>query len=106
MASFAPDGWRCALCGEDRRLRAEGEGKTLSIEYEVDHAVSLVLAHEHRELGDPKWWRAWTPDNLRVLCHECHVRKTGEDRREINRLRKDRKARQSDWLGTAITGGS
>ena len=94
MASFAPDGWRCAVCGEDRKFRDKSEvgGKQfLSIDYEIDHKVALALAHEHREIGDRQWWRAWMPINLRVLCHDCHAKKSGEERREINRLRKARK---------------
>ena len=45
--------------------------------YEVDHVLALGLAR----LGPPREWiHAWHPSNLRVLCHECHGKKTARDR--------------------------
>lgn len=46
---------------------------------EIDHRVSLGVAHLLRETGDRRWWRAWTIPNLRWLCHACHVTKTRAD---------------------------
>lgn len=62
---------------------------------EVDHRLALSVAHERRELGCRRWWRAWTLANLRPLCHECHATKTGADRRELAALRRELAARAS-----------
>ena len=69
----APEPELCVECGEAGS--------------ETDHHLALSVAHEHRLLGDTRWWRAWTPSNLRPLCHGCHATKTGSDRRELARLR-------------------
>ena len=69
----APDPILCAECGDGYS--------------DVDHTVALSVAHEHRRAGARRWWRAWTPGNLRPLCHVCHAQKTGADRRELSRLR-------------------
>ena len=55
---------------------------------EIDHILALSIAWELRKRGDRRWWRAWTPGNLRPLCHECHNLKTREDRGELSRLQK------------------
>ena len=55
---------------------------------EIDHIKALSIAWELRKRGDRRWWRAWTPGNLRPLCHECHNLKTREDRGELSRLQK------------------
>ena len=55
---------------------------------EIDHILALSIAWELRKRGDRRWWRAWTPGNLRPLCHECHRLKTREDRAELSRLQK------------------
>lgn len=55
---------------------------------EVDHIRALSIAWELRKRGDRRWWRAWTPGNLRPLCHDCHNLKTRTDRRELSRLQK------------------
>ena len=69
----APDPVACVECGEPYS--------------EVDHLVALSVAHERRRLGDPRWWIAWTPGNLRPLCHDCHAVKTAADRRELAHMR-------------------
>lgn len=51
--------------------------------FEVDHRLALSIARANRDDGDPDWWRAWTPGNLRWLCHECHGEKTRDDRRDL-----------------------
>ena len=63
---------RCESCG------AAGD--------EVDHRVSLGVAHLLRQTGDRRWWRAWTVGNLRWLCHACHLAKTTLDTAERQRL--------------------
>ena len=55
----------CAECGES-------PGK------ELDHQVALGVALKD---GPRAYVRALLPTNLRWLCHDCHVRKTAEDRR-------------------------
>lgn len=52
---------------------------------EIDHRVALGVARRMRTRGDRRWWRAWTPANLRPLCHACHAQKTKSDR-QIMRL--------------------
>ena len=47
--------------------------------YEVDHIVEL----DWNNVGDPEI--ALNPDNLQLLCHNCHVKKTREDKRGRNR---------------------
>ena len=54
---------------------------------EVDHRLALSVAVERRRLGDRRWWRAWTPSNLRWLCQECHKKKTAEDRHLLADMR-------------------
>lgn len=58
---------RCVVCG--------------SRNTEVDHALAICVARELFH-ADPasRWWLAWTPLNLRPLCHECHRLKTRQDR--------------------------
>ena len=50
---------------------------------QLDHHVAIGVAGRtsEREL-----LRAFLPENLRWLCHACHAQKTGQDRREMNRL--------------------
>ncbi|HFD14995.1 MAG TPA: hypothetical protein ENJ38_01660 [Rhodospirillales bacterium] len=35
------------------------------------------------------------PDNLQLLCRECHARKTEEDRRLIREMRRDGAIRET-----------
>lgn len=58
---------------------------------EIDHELALSVAWEMRARGDRRWWRAWTPRNLRWLCRECHAVKTADDRRLLARLRREAK---------------
>ena len=58
---------------------------------ETDHHVALSVARELRDRADPRWWRAWTPGNLRPLCRGCHAEKTTTDRALLGRLRGLRK---------------
>ena len=44
---------------------------------ELDHRLSIEVA---RGLGRAALLRAFVPGNLRWLCHECHRRKTRQDR--------------------------
>ena len=45
---------------------------------EMDHRLAINVA---RALGPATMLRAFTPDNLRWLCRNCHRRKTRQDRR-------------------------
>ena len=61
----------CAECGGDKVL-------------EIDHALAISVAVE---LGPRAVMRAFMPDNLQNLCHDCHARKTTRDRRLLKILR-------------------
>ena len=57
---FDRDGWRCVLCRRPGRL-------------ECDHIVGLA------EGGDN------SPENLRTLCRDCHIRIGREEREARNK---------------------
>ena len=44
---------------------------------EMDHRLAIEVA---RALGPAAMLRAFTPENLRWLCRDCHKRKTDQDR--------------------------
>ena len=48
--------------------------------YEVDHIIELTWDN----VDD--WNIAYNPDNLQLLCHACHNRKTRKDKRNVERL--------------------
>ena len=48
--------------------------------YEVDHIIELTWDN----VDD--WNIAYNPNNLQLLCHNCHTRKTRKDKRNIGRL--------------------
>ena len=52
---------------------------------EIDHRVSLAVAHA---LGRRAELRAYQIDNLRWLCHDCHLVKTAADRRALASLKR------------------
>ena len=64
--------YACSECGEGGRQ-------------EYDHELAISVAHE---LGRKAVLRAFCPDNLRYLCHSCHVKKTARDRVILKILRK------------------
>lgn len=81
------DGPRCRMCGW-----APAEPERCLHLFEVDHIVPLALgagrpAEERRTL--------FMPDNLQLLCRECHARKTEEDRRLIREMRRDGAIRET-----------
>ena len=58
----------------------------------MDHklAVSVAKARYHK-MGDRKsLLRAYMLENQKLLCHSCHVSKTGQDIRRLNNLRAGR----------------
>ena len=59
---------------------------------EMDHRLAIEVA---RALGPAAMLRAFTLDNLRWLCRDCHRRKTRQDRR----LAKFLSACSLDWRG-------
>ena len=63
------DGMRCAACG-----------KVITEKPEVDHIIPLTWDNVR------DWNIAYNPDNLQLLHHECHNRKTKRDKRNRNRL--------------------
>lgn len=87
---WSPGAWVCDECGTTRAL------------LEIDHRVALSVARERQLAGDPRWWLAWLPGNLRVLCHACHTAKTTSDRQSLKRLRAAR-AGQGDAFETTVT---
>lgn len=48
--------------------------------YEVDHIIELTWDN----IDD--WNISYNPDNLQLLCHNCHTRKTRKDKRNDDRL--------------------
>lgn len=65
----ARDKMICARCGDVILDRPE-----------VDHIIPLTWEN----VTDPDI--AYNPDNLQLLHHDCHTRKTREDKRNKNRL--------------------
>lgn len=63
------DEMTCQMCGDYRAER-----------YEVDHIIEL----DWLNVDDNNI--AYNPDNLQLLCHECHNKKTREYRRNGKRL--------------------
>ncbi|WP_252899756.1 HNH endonuclease [Lactococcus fujiensis] len=63
------DQMTCQICGD---YQAE--------KYEVDHIIELSWEN----VDD--WEVAYNPDNLQLLCHACHNRKTKEGRKYGKRL--------------------
>ena len=61
--------WECHLCGKPSR--------------ELDHKVAIGVAARE---GIRAVLRAFLPDNLQWLCHDCHVAKTREDRFKMSSL--------------------
>ena len=59
---------------------------------EIDHRLSISVA---AALGPAALIRAYTPENLRWLCHECHRRKSRQDRALVRFLR----GCALDWRG-------
>ena len=59
---------------------------------EKDHRLAITVA---RALGPAAMLRAFTIDNLRWLCFECHERKTTQDRQ----LARFAKGCSLDWHG-------
>ena len=59
---------------------------------EIDHRLAIEVA---RALGPAAMIRAFTLDNLRWLCRDCHRRKTRQDRQ----LAKFLSACSLDWYG-------
>ena len=59
---------------------------------EMDHRLAIEVT---RTLGPAAMLRAFTPDNLRWLCRDCHRRKTRQDRQ----LAKFLSACSLDWHG-------
>ena len=51
---------------------------------EIDHELPISVA---AELGPEAVMRCFTPDNVRYLCHDCHVEKTKRDRVILKILR-------------------
>ena len=66
---------KCAMCGRSRKDGGQ---------FEWDHRLALGVA---RRLPWRKaWLRAWSLDNLQLLCRACHVKKTGSDLRHMAAL--------------------
>lgn len=63
------DDMTCAICG-----------KFIDEKPEVDHIIPLTWENVR------DWNIAYNPDNLQLLHHDCHVRKTRRDKKVKNRL--------------------
>jgi len=78
------DGYKCAKCGitgEELRQQADADKYWNRHLYrlEVDHIVPLALA--------PRELRYWMLENMQLLCHDCHVKKTTGDFGNIESVR-------------------
>lgn len=58
----------------------------LNSEWEADHIRPLFTAY-----GDASFWE---PENMRILCYDCHKIKTREDRWRYPRIRDPLKRRK------------
>ena len=76
--NFRREWKRCAICNA---------GKSIS-RIEIDHVLALSIAAEYKKAGHKGWWKAWTLNNLRPLCHTCHAGKTKSDRQLLAQLQK------------------
>lgn len=63
------DKFTCQKCGSFTAKR-----------YEVDHIIELTWDN----VDD--WNIAYNPDNLQLLCHDCHGRKTKQYKHDQERL--------------------
>lgn len=68
------DNYKCTFCGNPGYVSGHDPHKIRKdfpkAKLEVDHIVSVKDGGSHHT------------DNLRTLCHECHVKRTTEQRRE------------------------
>lgn len=55
-------------------------GSFSETKYEVDHIIELTWDNIDN------WDISYNPDNLQLLCHNCHTRKTRKDKRNDDRL--------------------
>lgn len=89
----------CSVCGKQTwSIHPRFYGGKDTAEY--DHTLAISVA---RELGGRFVLRAFTPHNIRRLCHDCHAAKTGADRALLSMLRKA-KAMPSGPEAKAIQG--
>ena len=71
------DGRRCMQCGVAGRYRGYPSRSVFAekvVNLEVDHIQSVKDGGSHH------------PNNLRTLCHACHIQRTKEQRAERRRL--------------------
>ena len=82
-AEVAFGGYPYAYMRATRDYHCEQCGGADQIEY--DHTLSIAVA---RELGGNAVIRAFCLDNVRYLCHSCHLDKTKRDLALLKSLRK------------------
>lgn len=75
LAIFIRDHWKCQKCGKHFHRASE---------LQCDHITAIALG------GD-----LFDPSNLQTLCIDCHKEKTGEDIREIRRLKNKEKEEEA-----------
>ena len=86
---------KCARCG----LVRKGGGP-----FEWDHRLALGVAA--RMPNYKVWVRAWSLENLQLLCRACHVKKTASDRRLMAALDAETPAwRQFDLIDDVLGRG-
>ena len=66
-------GYKCAICGQ------EFDHIQVWHQCELDHIIPLAIC--------PRELRYWGLENLQILCHDCHARKTALDIWRIKRFR-------------------
>ena len=70
----------------------------MTMQFELDHRDALSVAWASG--SERRLLRALTLDNLRWLCHPCHAKKTGQDRRQMRNLLE---GRPEDWAPPPAT---
>lgn len=74
LVVFSRDEKTCQMCQCKGRTSAGAWPRDLTLpKLEADHIVGVKEGGSHH------------PDNLRTLCHACHVKRTTEQRRERKR---------------------
>lgn len=68
---------------QDHRCGACGQGHGYWLDVQVDHTIPLYRVR--RDFAHEPWHqllRFWSPENLKVLCSDCHKRKCAQEANE------------------------
>ena len=81
---YCLDAYRVASGQKPARIQLSACESCADPAKELDHRLAVAVA---RVLGSDAIRRAFTIENLRWLCHDCHRRKIAQDRRRGRYLR-------------------